>query len=325
MERIEPSAIPTVDLSRADAATRLRDAITTVGFVQIVGHGFDLGLVDEAYASMDDVELRWTEEQRAALDRPRDLSRGLFRRWTDDGVLDRMIFQFVPYDSLDDARAAGAAGGHDDFFVPNAWPVFAPEFTDVWKRYEAASRTLCRSLLGLFALALDLPPDHFDAIAEHDITLHSVNWYPRQPARSVGDDAIVMNPAHADSGLVTLLHQRGTYEGLQVRLDGRWVTVPVVDDAFVINIGHLMRRVTNGTWPATIHRVVSGTTTDDQRNSIATHFIPAIDAVLAPVPSTVGPDGPRFEPISSYDWQHEFMERYVLRQWSSSEHEPAAS
>lgn len=319
------TSIPTVDVSPAlrcsgaidhrEVALALRDAITSTGFVQIVGHGFDPALLDAAYAAMDDVEQRWSEEQRRALDRPRDTSRGLFRRWDGDD-LDRMIFQFVPYDDVNEAESRDACRGRDDFFEPNAWPVFDPGFTATWKRYEASSRLLCRALLSLFADALELPVDHFESIADRDVSLHSVNWYPPQPARSTGGDAVVMNPAHADSGLVTLLHQRGTYEGLQVRTPDGWTTVPVCEEAFVVNVGHLMRRITNGQWPATIHRVVSGTTTSDHRNSIATHFIPAIDAVLAPVPSTVGAEGPRFAPITTEDWQHEFMERYVLRQWS---------
>lgn len=320
--------IPIIDISPAlrssgvgdhrVVAARLRDAIRSVGFVQIVGHGFDRSLLDDAYDAMRAVELDWTAEQRASMDRPRASSRGLFRRWDDDGFLDRMIFQFIPYDDVADAEAKGACRGRNDFFTPNVWPEFDPGFTETWKRYEEASRFLCRVLLDLFADALDLPFDFFEPVSSRDVSLHSVNWYPPQPAGAIGDEAVVLNPAHADSGLVTLLHQRGSYEGLEVRIDGDWVKVPAIDEAFVVNIGHLMRRVTNGQWPATIHRVVSGTTVDDERHSIATHFIPDIDAVLGPVPSTIDADGPRFSPISTYAWQQEFMERYVLEQWSEA-------
>jgi hypothetical protein len=47
------------------------------------------------------------------------------------------------------------------------------------------------------------------------------------------------------------------------------------------------------------------------RSSIATFFLPNIDEVIAPLPGTAV-DGALYEPISTYDWQHQFMTKYVL-------------
>jgi hypothetical protein len=34
--------------------------------------------------------------------------------------------------------------------------------------------------------------------------------------------------------------------------------------------------------------------------------------VIAPLPTTIGAEGARYEPITAYDWQQKFMEEYVL-------------
>jgi isopenicillin N synthase-like dioxygenase len=98
--------------------------------------------------------------------------------------------------------------------------------------------------------------------------------------------------------------------------------VPLRDDAFVIDIGHLLSRWTNGRFPATVHRVVAGPTPAHQRRSIAMVFLPNVDQVVAPVPTMVGEEGPRFEPISAYDWQQQYMREVVLVN-SYAEPEPA--
>jgi isopenicillin N synthase-like dioxygenase len=186
-----------------------------------------------------------------------------------------------------------------------------PGFRATWRRYAEATRELARTLMSLFAQALQLPADHFAAPFAKDVTLFSANFYPPQPARADHEDVLLV--PHADSGGLTVLHQRGDYEGLQIRgLDGEWITVPLRDDAFVINIGHLLSRWTNGRYPATVHRVVAGPTPANQRQSIAMFFLPSVDTVVAPVPTRVGADGPRFEPVTAYDWQRQFMEKYVL-------------
>ena len=316
------TTIPVIDISPAlnggdvgPVVEALRAAITEVGFLQIIGHGFPKELLDRAYASM--WELEGDEEMLAAMVRPRQLSRGVYQRHDEGGRIERMSMQFIPYDTPEEVVALGADRGHLDYFDANVWPEGHPEFRDTWKEYQEATRALGRLLMGLCALGLGLPRDGFESMLEHDVTLYSVNWYtPLAPDR-LADGPVVMNPSHADSGVLTVLHQRGDYEGLQVRgAAGEWVTVPLMDDAFVLNVGHLMRRMTNNTWPATLHRVLSGPTPEHSRKSIAMHFLPNIDAVIEPLPSTVGEDGPKFEPISTYDWQHKFMAQYALPTWS---------
>ena len=52
--------------------------------------------------------------------------------------------------------------------------------------------------------------------------------------------------AHTDSACLSIL--RTDVPGLEVRLGGEWIGVPVVDGAFVVNVGRWLGRWTNDRW-----------------------------------------------------------------------------
>jgi isopenicillin N synthase-like dioxygenase len=310
-------AIPVVDISvavsggdEAAVVEAFAAAMSEVGFLQIVGHGVPAGLIAAAHQTMVQLDAL-PDDERGKLVRPRGLSRGIFERFDASGAMLQRGFQFIPYDSLAEAAAAGAVRGHPDYFDANVWPQ-DDEYAATWKEYADATRKLSHLLMSLFAKAFGLDADYFAGKFDHDVTLFSANWYPRQEIGTDSDQAKVLLRDHPDSGVLTVLHQRGDYEGLQVLgSDGEWHTVPMLPDAFVINIGELMSRWTNGQWPATIHRVVASPVPAHARSSIATFFLPNIDEVVAPLPGTAV-EGARYEPISTYDWQRQFMAEYVL-------------
>ncbi|MBB3676011.1 isopenicillin N synthase family dioxygenase [Modestobacter versicolor] len=310
------TTIPVIDLTPAltggdttDLVTQLHTAMSEVGFLQVVGHGVSPDLVTAAHDSMDLLDSLPAAERRALI-RPSVTERGLNERVDDQGRVLGRTFKFLRYDDLAEAVADGGAAGHPDFFTPNVWPAGLPVFRETWRSYLDEARRVCDLLMGLVARALGMPADHFDAAFAHSPTLTAVNWYPPQPV-DVEHDETILRP-HPDSGGLTVLHQSGDYEGLEVlRPDGSWTTVPIIEDAFVINIGQLMSQWTNGVYPATIHRVVAGPTTANSRRSIAVFHLPDLDTVVEPLPSTVGAEGPRFAPISVYDWQQQFMARFV--------------
>ena len=96
----------------------------------------------------------------------------------------------------------------------------------------------------------------------------------RYPGREHSDQGV---GAHKDPGVLTLLLIEPGVGGLQVERGDRWVDVPPVDGAFVVNIGELLEVATDGYLRATNHRVVSpaqGT----ERLSIPFFFNPGLDA-----------------------------------------------
>lgn len=318
------TTIPTLDLrddhDRPALLADLREAMATVGFLQITGHGVPADLIGRAHDAIAQID-QMAPHERAAIVRPRGTSRGVFEHRAPNGRLLSRGFQFIPYDTVADAEAAGAVRGYPGYFGANVWPAWRPSFKATWDEYSAATRALGGRLMALFAEALGADGDFFAEAFRHDVTLYSANWYPRQPEAMAAGELLLGE--HADSGVLTVLHQRGTYEGLQIRdRDGTWVTVPIRPDAFVINIGWLMHRWTNGSWPATMHRVIPSLDPADHRSSVAMHFLPNIDQLIAPLPNLVGAGGPRFDPITTYDWQVEFMRDYVLARYDE---QPVAS
>nr|CAB3473214.1 unnamed protein product [Digitaria exilis] len=78
---------------------------------------------------------------------------------------------------------------------------------------------------------------------------------------------------HTDAGLFTVLAQDGV-GGLQVRLDdGDWVDVAPVPGALLVNVGDLLKVVSNDEYKSMEHRVVSKST-QEARVSIALFFNP---------------------------------------------------
>lgn len=320
MTRYAP--VPTLDITAAvggapdvrapnlgDLPDAIAHAIRTVGFVQVVGHGIPDDLVDRAHGSMALID-ELSDGERLALKRPRGTSRGLYEEIDGDGTLKNRGLQFVAYDTPEEAEAHGALRGHPGWFLPNVWPEGHDGFRALWHEYATATRRLGHTMMSLFAVAAGLPADHFAGAFAADATLFSVNWYPPQPPGREG--RVILNE-HPDSGVLTVLSQRGDYDGLQVLMpDGEWGTVAVTPGAFVINVGELMTRWTNGAWRATRHRVLASDRCGERRSSVAMFFLPAIDTVVAPLTPFVDEAGPRYEPISVWDWEEQFMQQYVL-------------
>ncbi|MCE0764927.1 hypothetical protein LWC35_18750 [Pseudonocardia kujensis] len=285
------------------------DAARRVGFMQVIGHGVDLALLDAVYAQADAMAALPDDVRASLRSATGHVFRGLHESMDRNGVRYFGQYQVNTYDDAVEALAAGVDERYADYFHPNVRPDgLMPELRPALDACSQATRALGRVLIGLFARALDLPGDYFDAAFEHDVTQFALNYYPARA--SVADKPLIAQE-HADSGVLTILHQRGDYSGLQVHSSGRWIDVPVRNDAFVINIGQLMHRWTNGVLPATLHRVVAADSPEKSRKAIVTFMLPSVDTVIAPIPSLV--EGrPVFAPVTPYAWESDYLESIGL-------------
>lgn len=102
--------------------------------------------------------------------------------------------------------------------------------------YSKEVKKLGNLLFELLSEALDLNPDHLNALGcteGHALLSH---YYPAcpEPEKTLGGSK------HADYGFLTVLLQ-DSMGGLQVVYGNEWVDVPPVRGALVVNIGDLLQ------------------------------------------------------------------------------------
>jgi len=275
-------AIPVIDVGAAEAGDRaqleaVRTATEEFGAVQVVNHGVPQDLVADLSARAGRL-LSLPRAEKAKLASPHPY-RG-WRQWPDDfGRLELERFMVAQFDDIDAARAAGVAEEHLDLFAhANLWPADDPGLRNAAQAYIEASRRLANRMLGLYAAAQGLPVGSFGLGTLPHLRL-TVNDYPTwtYPETAADEDKLLLLE-HADDSAVTVLAQRGDYEGLQVEGPGGWTPVPVIPGALQVFSGQLLARWTGGRLRPGRHRVVAGGTVT--RRSMAVFVYPGLETVI---------------------------------------------
>lgn len=166
----------------------------------------------------------------------------------------------------------------------NQWPGSLPGFRAHMLGYRAALDGLGDRLLGLLALSLELPADWFARFYDMPSATLRLLRYPPHPAGARANQ--LGAGAHTDWGGITLLAQDDA-GGLEVRnVAGQWIEAPPVPGTFVVNLGDLMARWTNGLYSSTMHRVMNAGS-GRERYSIPYFYSPRADAVIEAMPGCV--------------------------------------
>lgn len=185
-------------------------------------------------------------------------------------------------------------------YSPTPWPDTPPDFVEAWSAYYRAMESLAARIMRMFAVALGLDDDHFDACLASPISaLRALNYPPQERAPLVGQ---LRAGAHSDYGTLTILWPQDGSRGLEILdPDGEWHEVLPVPGTFVINIGDLMARWTSDRWRSTLHRVVNPDESHDptsRRQSIAYFHQPDWSATIAALPG-LDAQGSPYEPVQS--------------------------
>ena len=285
------TAIPTVDLTlpRERVIGDVLSAYGEVGFAYLVGHGIDDALVADVFAASAEFHaLPLAERMRIAVDANH---RG-----------------FIPIDTSTDRTSTLAEvtrpNQNESFMMmrdsdpgdylagPNQWPEL-PGFRDRVERYHDAMWQLGLRLVDLVADALDDATGAIRSAFDPPTTWLRLLHYPPVPA-SAPDDLYGSAP-HCDFGFVTLLAQDDV-GGLQVQTpDGEWLDVPPRPGTFVMNVGDMLHRWSNGRLRSTPHRVLNRG--GRERYSVPFFFDPHVSTVIRPLG-----DPPRFDPIEFGDF-----------------------
>ncbi|MGI2188477.1 isopenicillin N synthase family dioxygenase [Shewanella oncorhynchi] len=136
---------------------------------------------------------------------------------------------------------------------PNQWPSQLPQMKSTLLAWQQDLADTSVTLLKAFAVALEQPESAFDATIEAGPYQHmKLIRYPSADGQTSGQGV----GAHKDPGYLTLVLQ-DKQSGLEVQTDNGWLSIPPLEDAFVVNIGELLELASNGYLKATNHRVTS--------------------------------------------------------------------
>jgi isopenicillin N synthase-like dioxygenase len=309
---VAPFSIPIIDIApsrKGGHAERLRvarafgDALEGIGFATVVGHGIDEALLSSTYAAVRKFFGFALEEKMRSCPPEQTKSRGYLPVGI-ESVAATLNSQ-TPPDLCEALVFAALARPPSSFAKPNIWPERPTGLRPLVLNYNRELAAIARLLVRLSALALDLPEDYLDAFfADPSMTLRFVN-YPEQPTPPLAGQS--RYGAHHDYGGLTILRQDCAPGGLEVcDTAGGWHTVPPAPDGFVINVGDLMSRWTNGRWRSTLHRVVNPgreLTGSTQRLSMVTFFSPNEDSEIVCLPSCASRTHPaRWSPVKAGEY-----------------------
>ncbi len=204
---------------------------------------------------------------------------------------------------------------------PNVWPTKMDESMELdcvhWKNimteYFDKMNQIGFQLVQLIALAIGLPRDYFDDKFSPPMAFLRLLHYSKQ--KSDIAKGIFACGAHSDYGMVTLLatdDQPGlqilvnktmgdsycTTEGKQEK-EEIWVDVhPPPKGTFVVNLGDMLERWTNGKFKSTVHRVVSSG--EAERYSIPFFYEPNFDTVVECLDVCLDDDGHGKKEMAKY-------------------------
>lgn len=192
---------------------------------------------------------------------------------------------------------------------PNHWPEQLPGFRETVEAYQAAMVELSRLMTRSLALSLDLAEDALDGFCDDASAMVRLVHYPPQPANPEPNEKGC--GAHTDWGAFTFLLQDDA-GGLQVqdRTDG-WIHATPIPGTFVVNVGDMLARWTNGRYQSTMHRVVNVSGRD--RISVPFFFMGKLDYPVEVIASCVA-DGaePLYPPTTAGRHLQEMVRRTYL-------------
>ncbi|HTV76726.1 MAG TPA: 2-oxoglutarate and iron-dependent oxygenase domain-containing protein [Steroidobacteraceae bacterium] len=302
--------IPVIDLgglsaddpkAKADVAAALRKACTEVGFFYIVNHGVPEDLVGRVFSHARRLFDRPLDEKMQIHVKKSGHQLGYVANGDENanplvGKADlHEAFDFV----IEDMQVGSELWPGDFRKVGNQWPHELPGFQQTLAEYGVAMKRLAQVLFRAFAGALELPETFFDALSHTPMALVRVLYYPSQPGPF--DETRMGNGAHTDHECFTILRQDDV-QALQVRnRSGEWIDAPPIPGSYVVNIGDLMARWTNGAFASTYHRVAN--LSGRARYSIPCFIGPNADALIEALPGCTGPGNPpKFEPVRAGEY-----------------------
>ncbi len=267
----------------------LREACENMGFFYVKNHGIPKNVIDGAFdASKTFFSLSLNDRMKVVKDK---FHRGYLPIGTTRYPGKAADFK----DSFDIGVELSLS--HPDVIAglplhgPNQWPNLEG-FRKAAELYFANVKGLGFNLLRAFAKSLGLDESFFLNHYNNPTILMRMLHYP--PQSQISEAGSIGAYPHSDYGVITVLAQDPS-GGLELqKADGSWISAPYIPDTFVVNIGDLMARWTNGVYQSNKHQVINRNGTE--RFSIPFFFNPDHRASVECIESCKGPNRPSVYP-----------------------------
>ncbi|CAN1279562.1 1-aminocyclopropane-1-carboxylate oxidase homolog 1 [Linum perenne] len=236
---------------RKQIVEKVKDASSNWGFFQVVNHGIPMSVLEEMKAGVrrfheQDVEVKkefYTRDvvgKKIIYNSNFDLYTGAFANWRDT-----VLFHIA-----------------SDTPSPDEYPACCREIVLEYSKKVGKVREL---VLELLSEALGLASNRIKEMEGAEGLNLVCHYYPACPQPQLTMGAC----KHADSTLITILLQ-DHLGGLQVLHKDKWIDIPPLTHALVVNLGDLLQLISNDKFVSAEHRVLSQNV--GPRISIASFF-----------------------------------------------------
>ncbi len=280
------------DTALAKAAAALNRASEQVGFHQLIGHGISSELIADMFAEVRRFHaLPLDVKQQINIDNPDAPISGA-------GYLPIGERRLPRRDKGNLNEAFLIKSDRDIELDDNQWLAeeLLPGFRASVEEFARRTSDLALRLLPVYAVALDLEPDFFAPAFEDPFWRLRMTHYP--PDLDRDDDEFGIAP-HVDTTFFTLLLQDSPGLTIFSAERGKWINVPLIADAFVVNSGELLRQWSNDRFLSTRH-FANNNNSGASRYSIPLFFNATGDFPMECLPSCTDENNPPKYPTISY-------------------------
>jgi isopenicillin N synthase-like dioxygenase len=282
INNMSPESLPQIDISpflhstpvdqeaRRRCAEDIYNACTSTGFFYLTNHGIPTSQTDAVLSLGRDFFLDSSAEEKDAIVRKkvgvgngdgargwqpvRDNMTGGKRDWQEAVDMYR-----EPEETENDG--SGNEPPYDLLMGKNLWPQRPTGLRETYEDYVANMLQLGDVVCTAMGAALGVDEEVFVRHTKKSFWGMRLIGYAPIPetgsSKAVNDDDGISCGEHTDYGCVTLLLTDSVKGALQVKsTSGSWINADPIPGAFVVNIGDMMERWTNGLWRSTTHRVV---------------------------------------------------------------------
>ncbi|XP_071710586.1 protein SRG1-like [Rutidosis leptorrhynchoides] len=270
-------SVPVIDLHNLTANTstysselnKLHMASKEWGFFQVINHGISESLLEDFKRevfklfslSMEEKKKLWQDEDNpegfgqlfvVSNDQKLDWSDMFYIATHPNNLKKSQVFQKLPLSLREKLEA-----------------------------YCAEAKKLAVTILDHMGKALGMETREMSELFEDGFQSMRMNYYPPCPE----PELVVGISPHSDADALTILYQLTQTDGLQIRKDGKWVTVKPLPNALVVNVGDIMEIVSNGVYKSVLHRGMVNV--DNERLSVATFYNNSAGTEVGPAKSLV--------------------------------------